>query len=164
MLTPIIILLIVTSPLAIAFIFSKLNKSTLNVRYIACLGLGLAFIFFFVGHIVKTEGMVEMLPPWIPLRLPLVYLTGLLELLIGIALFFPKYQTDAAKLAILVFVVFFPANVYSAFNHVGLGGHQWGPTYLLIRGPLQVFLILWSYFLCVRGPQNYDSKRVDSHT
>ena len=92
-----------------------------------------------------------MLPPWVPFRLMLVYFTGLLELLIGIALFLPKYQLTAAKAAIVVFVIFFPANIYSALNGIGLGGHQWGPIYLLIRGPLQLILIAWAYFLCVKG-------------
>lgn len=151
MVTPIIILLLLSSPLGIAFVYSKFSDRPLNVAKYACWGLGIAFIFFFVGHLVKTEGMVEMLPPWIPFRLALVYLTGLIELLIGIALFMPRYQPFAAKLAIVVFVIFFPANIYAALNSIGLGGHQWGPVYLLIRGPLQIILIAWAYFLCAKG-------------
>jgi uncharacterized membrane protein len=107
-----------------------------------------------MGHFVKTEGMVEMLPPWVPFRLALVYLTGLIELFIGIALFIPRYQPLAAKLAIVVLVIFFPANIYAALNGIGLGGHQWGAVYLLIRGPLQVMLIAWAYFLCGKGHNN----------
>ncbi|OOE84598.1 hypothetical protein BZG73_10035 [Salinivibrio siamensis] len=151
MITPIIILVLLSSPLAIAFIYSKLNGTFLNVNKYACWGLGVAFIFFFIGHLVKAEGMVEMLPTWVPLRLELVYFTGLIELLIGTALFVPRYQPLAAKLAIVVFIAFFPANVYAAVNGIGLGGHQWGPSYLLIRGPLQVILIAWAYFLCIKG-------------
>ena len=116
MVTPLIILVLLFSPLLIAFIYSKQCGHTqpLEVRKFASWGLGIAFIFFFIGHIVKAEGMVEMLPSWVPLRLPLVYFTGLIELMIAIALFVPKYQVLAAKLAIVVFVLFFPANVYSA--------------------------------------------------
>ena len=94
--------------------------------------------------------MVEMLPPWVPLRLQLVYATGLLEFAVGIALFTTKYRELAAKLAIVIFIVFFPANIYAALNSIGLGGHQWGPIYLLIRAPLQIILIAWAYFLCVK--------------
>ncbi|SGY97130.1 Putative uncharacterized protein [Moritella viscosa] len=116
----------------------------------ACWGLGLTFIFFFIGHIVKTEGMVEMLPPWVPFKVTLIYFTGALELLVGIALFKSKFQIMAAKLGIFIFVIFFPANIYAALNSVGLGGHQWGSVYLLIRAPLQIILIAWAYFLCVK--------------
>ncbi len=150
MVTPFVIILLLSGPLGIAIIGSKFAKKPLNVQKYACWGLGMAFIFFFVGHFVKTQGMVEMLPPWVPFRAAIIYLTGLLELLIGIALFLPRHQVLAAKVAIVVLVVFFPANVYSALNGVGLGGHQWGPVYLLIRGPLQVVLIAWAYFLCIR--------------
>lgn len=150
MLTPIIILFLLSSPLLIAFAYSRVNDTPLNVKKFACWGLGIAFIFFFIGHFVKTAGMVDMLPPWVPYRLALVYFTGVIELLLGIALFIPKYQTIAAKLAIVVFIAFFPANVYAAINGIGLGGHQWGPVYLLIRGPLQVILIAWTYFLCIK--------------
>ena len=151
MVTPIIILVLLSGPLAAGYLYSKLTGKPLPLGRYASWGLGLAFIFFFIGHFVKTEGMVEMLPAWLPFRLQLVYLTGVLELLIGIALFIPRYQVIASKIAIVVFVVFFPANIYAALNSVGLGGHQWGPVYMLIRGPLQIILIFWAYFLCVKS-------------
>ncbi|WP_188747677.1 DoxX family protein [Marinobacterium zhoushanense] len=151
MITPVIILCLLSSPLLVAFIISTANGRKLATRKYACWGLGVAFIYFFVGHIVKTDGMIEMLPAWVPLRLQLIYATGVLELAIGVALFIPRYQTIAAKSAILVFVVFFPANVYAALNGVGLGGHQWGPVYLWIRAPLQILLIAWAYYLCLEN-------------
>jgi len=152
MLTPIIILILLFCPLGTAYLYSKLSNKPLDIKKFSSWGLGIAFLFFFVGHIVKAHGMVEMLPPWLPFRLALVYSTGLLELVIGIALFIPRYQLIAAKLAIVIFLVFFPANIYAALNEVGLGGHQLGPVYLLIRGPLQLILIAWAYFLCVKDP------------
>nr|WP_233709933.1 hypothetical protein [Aestuariicella albida] len=115
----------------------------------ACWGLGVAFLFFSMGHVVQTAGMIEMLPPWMPWRESLVYATGALEMAIGLALFIPRWQLLAAKLAAVVLIVFFPANVYAALNSVGLGGHQWGPVYLLIRGPLQLLLLGWTWFLCI---------------
>ncbi|WP_223670548.1 DoxX family protein [Kangiella shandongensis] len=150
MTTPIIILVLLTSPLFIAWLISKVKGSELEVGKFAFWGLGIAFIFFSIGHVVKTEGMVEMLPPWVPFRLALIYLTGLLEVAIGVALFVPKFQVHAAKVAVIVLIVFFPANIYAAVNSIGLGGHQWGPVYLLIRTPLQFILIAWAYFLCVK--------------
>ncbi|WP_232732352.1 hypothetical protein [Pseudoalteromonas spongiae] len=126
------------------------TQQAINIKIYASIGLGIAFIFFAIGHIVKTHGMVEMLPSWVPLRLQLVYATGLLEFAVGIALFTAKYRELAAKLAIVIFIVFFPANIYAAINSIGLGGHQWGPIYLLIRAPLQIILIVWAYFLCVK--------------
>ena len=151
MTTPIIILILLTSPLIVAFFISKVRGSELDVGKFACWGLGIAFVFFSIGHVVKADGMLQMLPSWIPFRLPVIYLTGLLEVIIGVALFIPKHQANASKAAIVVFVIFFPANIYAALNATGLGGHQLGPVYLLIRLPLQLILIAWAYFLCVKS-------------
>jgi uncharacterized membrane protein len=154
MITPVIILVLLTSPLMLAFVYAKYRDQSLDVAKYASLGLGIAFIYFSIGHMVKTQGMVEMLPPWVPFRLAMVYFTGLLEFIVGLALFIPRYRTFAAKFAIVIFIVFFPANIYAALNSVGLGGHQWGAMYLLIRGPLQLTLIAWAYFLCIKGNSN----------
>ncbi|GHA04711.1 hypothetical protein GCM10008090_12670 [Arenicella chitinivorans] len=149
----IIILALLISPMAIEFMYSKATGRPTSVRRSACWGLGIAFLFFALGHFVKTQGMVDMLPAWVPARELLIYLTGMLELIIGIGLFIPRFQTTAAMLALAVFVLFFPANIYAAMNGVGLGGHQSGPAYLLIRGPLQLVLIGWAYYLCIREKQ-----------
>lgn len=154
MTTPIITLILLFTPLALAFLYSKSVGKPIDIRRYACWGLGIAFLYFFLGHIVKTEGMVEMLPAWVPFRVALIYVTGFLELIIGLALFIPRYQSIAAKLAIVVLVLFFPANIYAAIHAVGLGGHQWGPVYLAIRAPLQIVLIAWAYFLCLKGYNN----------
>lgn len=150
MITPMIILCLLAGPLLVAFFHSKFYNRQLNVAKYACWGLGITFIYFFMGHVFKAEGMTQMLPPWVPFRLQLVYMTGLIELLVAGALFIGRYQQRAAYIAIVIFVVFFPANIYSALNSVGLGGHQWGAAYLLIRGPLQMILIAWAYFLCIK--------------
>ncbi|CAM4411617.1 MULTISPECIES: DoxX family protein [Pseudoalteromonas] len=150
MVTPIIIILLLCSPLLLGIIYSKVRGVQVETATLACWGLGIAFMFFFIGHIVKAQGMVEMLPSWVPYRLPLVYFTGVIELVVAILLFIPKYQLSTAKAAIAIFILFFPANVYAALNSVGLGGHQWGPVYLLIRAPLQIILIAWAYFMCVK--------------
>jgi uncharacterized membrane protein len=149
MTTPIIILVLLTFPLGLAFLISKVIGVKLNVRKYSLWGLGAAFIFFSIGHFVKASEMVHMLPPWVPYRFFIIYATGLLELVVGIILFIPKFQNFAAKSAIVILVVFFPANIYAALNATGLGGHQWGAIYLLIRTPLQLILIGWAYVLCI---------------
>lgn len=152
MTTPLIILLLLTTPLVTAYLMTKgrgrPGRTAADWSRYAAWGLGAAFAFFCLGHFVQTDGMVAMLPPWVPLRAGLVYATGLLEVAIALALFTPAWRRLGAWAAIAVLVLFFPANVYAAINGVGLGGHQWGPVYLWIRAPLQLVLIGWAYFLC----------------
>ena len=45
-------------------------------------------------------------------------------------------------LCLLAFLIaVFPANVFAAFNHVEMGGHEAGPAYLLVRAPFQLALM-----------------------
>ncbi|UXI00005.1 hypothetical protein [Photobacterium sp. TY1-4] len=160
MITPIIILLLLTGPMLIAGLLGRRQRQhpaqssaqslALARQQQAFWGLSLAFIFFAIGHGVETQGMVAMLPPWLPVRLELVYATGLLELVIAAGLLIPRFRIRTAQLAIGVFVIFFPANIYAAMHQVGLGGHQWGPVYLLLRAPLQCILIAWAYYFCLK--------------
>lgn len=108
MVTPIIIILLLCSPLLLGIIYSKVRGVQVEAATLACSGLGIAFMFFFIGHIVKAQRMVEMLPSWVPYRLPLVYFTGAIELVVAILLFIPKYQLPTAKAAIAIFILFFP--------------------------------------------------------
>ena len=150
MFTPLLILLILVFPLFVAYSYSSFNGYPINIKKYSCWGLGFNFLFFSLGHFVLTDGMIEMLPMWVPLKTLVIYFTGLIELFVGLMFFIARFQTFAAKLGILIFIIFFPANVYAAINGIGLGGHQWGPIYLLIRAPLQVLLIAWAYFLCLK--------------
>ena len=82
-----------------------------------------------------TQAMAEMLPPFVPARVPLVYLTGLLEIGLALGLALPATRRLAGFAAIAILVLFFPANVYAAFAQVEMGGHAWDPS-ILIRAPL----------------------------
>jgi hypothetical protein len=33
-----------------------------------------------------------------------------------------------------------------------MGGHAWGPVYLLIRAPLQAIIVFWVYWFTIRQP------------
>ncbi|MEL7028862.1 MAG: hypothetical protein AAGL49_06500 [Pseudomonadota bacterium] len=114
------------------------------------LGLALAYLFFGFGHFALTEGMVEMLPPFVPFRRELIWATGIWEIVIAVGLLIPGTRRWAGVASILTLLAFFPANVYAALNFTGLGGHATGPEYLLIRTPLQVFLIAWTWFFVLR--------------
>ena len=115
------------------------------------IGLGLLFFFTGVGHFVQTEAMAQMLPPWVPARVPLVHLTGVLEWAIAVGFILPETRRSAGWMAAAMLVLFFPANIYAALNYVPIGGHAWGPIYLLVRAPLQLALLLWVWWFTLRN-------------
>ncbi|MGQ9426392.1 DoxX family protein [Gilvimarinus sp. F26214L] len=152
MTTPAIILGLLFLPGLVGLILCHLRNAPPDFPRWAFTGLGLSFLFFALGHFARTTAMVAMLPPWVPARELLIYATGVLEVVIGLALFSRRYGHLAASAALVVLVTFFPANIYAAWNQVGMGGHEWGPVYLLIRAPLQMLLIAWADF-CRRSPR-----------
>jgi uncharacterized membrane protein len=96
--------------------------------------------------------MVQMLPSWVPARELLVYATGVFEIAIAVALFFQRSRRAGAWAAGVALLAFFPANVYAALQHAPMGGHAWGPVYLLVRAPLQLFILWWIWTLVLRSP------------
>lgn len=152
MTTPIIMLVLMMAPYLGARIASAVTRRDFDVRVAAAIGLGILFIFTGVGHFIQTEPMSKMLPSWIPERTLLVHLTGGLEFAIAVGFLVPKSRQFTGWVAAVVLVLFFPANIYAAINHVPMGGHAWGPVYLLIRAPLQVIILFWVYWFTIRPP------------
>jgi hypothetical protein len=35
-----------------------------------------------------------------------------------------------------------------------MGGHAWGPVYLLVRAPLQLAILTWAYWFTLRRPES----------
>ena len=112
----------------------------------ARIGLSLFFIFTSIGHFLRTEEMAAMLPPSVPFRLGVIYLTGLLELVGAIGVWIPRLVRLTGLLLILMLIGLLPANIYSAVNRIDFGGHGAGPAYLFVRVPFQLFVIWWTYF------------------
>jgi uncharacterized membrane protein len=85
-------------------------------------------------------------------------LTGALEFALAAGFLNEKYSRFTGSLASVILVLFFSVNVYAALNHIPMGGHAWGPVYLLVRAPLQAFILLWIYWFVIRRP-DYDKRR-----
>jgi uncharacterized membrane protein len=153
MTTLILMLVLMMAPSLVVCLVSAVRRRDGEARGPAAIGLGLLFLFTASGHFLQTAPMAQMLPPWVPVRTLLVYVTGGVELAIAIGFFVPKTRRFTGWVAAAVLVVFFPANVYAAINHIPMGGHAWGPVYLLLRAPLQVIILWWVYWCTIRQPR-----------
>lgn len=150
MLTPILMILILVLPALVRRLAARGPRP--DLRPAAAMGAGVLFLFTASGHWFQAGPMVQMLPPWVPAREFLVYATGVLEIAIAIALFVPRWRRAGAWAAATVLVAFFPANIYAAFQHAPMGGHAWGPVYLLVRAPLQLFILGWLWAMVLKAP------------
>jgi uncharacterized membrane protein len=150
--TPIFMLVLLMAPYCAVRIFAALTRRHVDGRGAAALGLGILFLFTGIGHFMQTEPMAQMLPPWVPERILLVYVTGVLECAMAVGFLVPKSRHFTGWVAAGMLVLFFPVNIYAAIHHIPMGGHAWGPVYLLIRAPLQVIILLWVYWFTIRQP------------
>lgn len=151
MITPMIILALLVTPWVVVRVLAWHRGDPFQGGDAAAIGLGLVFILAGMGHFVQTESMALMLPPWVPGRIGLVYATGALEFCVAAGLFMRRTRRLAGWAAAAVLILFFPANVYAALTHAPMGGHAWGPVYLLVRAPLQLLLLGWTLCLVIPG-------------
>jgi len=114
------------------------------------ISLAIVFVFTGLSHFIMTEPMAQMLPPWIPMRMPIIYITGVVELAAAAGLLVPRLCRLTGIYLIAFLILVLPANIYAAINRVEMGGHSMGPPYLFIRIPLQLILIIWTYWFAVR--------------
>jgi uncharacterized membrane protein len=111
----------------------------------ARLATGLTFIFTGVTHFLFPETFLKLMPPFIPLHLLMIYISGFFEILGGVGLMIPATKRAAAYGLILLLLAVFPANVYVALENVQLGGFMSNAFYQWLRLPLQFVLIWWVY-------------------
>ena len=126
------------------------GRSFIETRTAGRSGLSLVFVITGLAHFVQTAAMAQMLPPWVPGHIPIIYATGVLELGAAAGLQISCLVRATGICLLLFLVLVFPANIYSAMQQVDFGGHAMGPVYLLARAPLQVLLFGWTWWFAVR--------------
>jgi uncharacterized membrane protein len=110
------------------------------------------FCFTALGHFAKPNEMQDMLPPWVPARKAVIWMSGLLELALAAGILRASTSRPASIAAIVFLFAAAPLNIYSACQRVRFGGHGAGPKYLFVRLPLQALLMAWTWWFGVHAP------------
>ncbi len=106
--------------------------------------LGVLFVLAGANHFLRTDFYLQIVPPYLPWHLALVYVSGLAEIALGLLLLLPRHTVLAAWGLIALLIAVFPANLHMAL-HPGLYP-RFSPLALWIRLPLQGLLIAWIYW------------------
>jgi uncharacterized membrane protein len=98
-------------------------------------------------HFLRPASFVQIVPPFVPFPLAVVYLSGGAELLLGLGLLVPRLSRPAALAVVLLLVAVFPANVYHWLADVHVDGSAAPGWYHPVRIPAQGLLIAWAFWL-----------------
>lgn len=111
------------------------------------LALLLLAAFFVVGgviHFTNPDFYLPMMPPYLPAHLELVYLSGVFEVVGGLAVLVASIRSLAGWGLILLLVAVFPANLHMALHPEQFPAMTTFSLYA--RLPLQILFIAWAYW------------------
>lgn len=146
-------LIVLLSSFLISVFVIKFIAKEYNIALAARIAMSSMLVFTAIGHFLFTKGMSMMIPKFIPFKESFVYLTGIFEVLLAIALLIPKLKVMSGWALIIFLLLMLPANVYASMNNINyqkgtFDGH--GPAYLWFRIPLQIVFIIWIYLSAIR--------------
>ena len=137
-----IFLLVLAIATACAALVLKV-RGTFTPRRAALLGMAAGMAFAGLSHLLMPTPFIQHLPTWVPMREPLIFVTGLLEIALAAALL-PARRRRLAGFALAGYLLaVFPSNVYVAVAQVEVEG-QPGGLYPWLRLPLQLVFIAWA--------------------
>lgn len=108
-----------------------------DIKYLSLMVMGIFYISIGISHFTSPIWYVQIIPPYLPYKLELVYISGLFEILFGGMLFFKKTRFLAGWGLILLLIAVYPANIYLAQTN----GAAMNTTPLIAWGRLPVQFI-----------------------
>jgi len=118
-----------------------LDATLKTILRVAC---ALFFIGAGVNHFRATGFYLRMMPPYLPWHSPLVYISGVAEVALGVLLLFPPWAPLAAWGLIALLIAVFPANVQMALHPATFP--EFSHAALWLRLPAQAVFIVWAFW------------------
>ena len=89
----------------------------LSIKLLTIYAMGLFYVIIGLKHFLTPEWFVRIVPPILPFKLALVYISGFFEIFLGILLVIPNYRYIASLGLILLLICVYPANIYLALTN-----------------------------------------------
>jgi len=115
-----------------------------NIRLLSIIIMSIFYVSVGVNHFTIPEWFLQIVPPRLPYKLELVYISGFLEIILGVMLLIPATRFYAAWGLILLLIAVYPANIYLAQTN----GAAMNTTPLVAWGrlPFQFVFIALAYW------------------
>mgnify|MGYP000421517891 FL=1 len=106
----------------------------------------MSFFYILVGlkHFQNPYWFVQIVPPPLPFKLEIVYLSGFIEIVFGVLILFKKFRFIIGWSLIALLIAVYPANIYLAMTN----GVAMNTTPLIAWGrlPFQFIFIYLAYW------------------
>jgi uncharacterized membrane protein len=122
-----------------------------KVRLMARAALVVFFVIAGTLHFLRPCFYLQIVPPYLPWPLTLVYLSGAFEILGGCAVLPASTRRWAGIGLIALLLAVFPANIHMALHPEPVGGWDVPLGLLWLRLPMQGVLIAWAWW-ATSGP------------
>lgn len=113
--------------------------------------MGAFYVLAGVTHFLLPRAYESVVPPELPRPRALVYLSGVVEVVLGLGVLVPRTRRHAALGVVALLVAVFPANLNMAVRDVTLDGvperfSDPPDAVLWARLPVQGLLALWAWW------------------
>jgi len=106
--------------------------------------MGTLYTLAGLNHFRNPKPYLKIIPPYFPKPKMLNFITGIVEIILGIGVCIPLLSKTASWGIIALLVAIFPANLFMYLNKSA--GFGLPKMVLLLRLPLQIVLIIWAYY------------------
>ena len=115
-----------------------------KIKTFSIIIMSLFYIMAGTNHFINPVWYVRIVPPILPFKTAIVYISGILEIILGTLLIFPKTRFIAGWGLIILLLAIYPANIYVALTN----GEAMDITPLIAWGrlPFQFVLIGFAYW------------------
>ena len=116
----------------------------------------LSFFFVFAGvmHFADAEFFVDIMPPYLPLHLELVYLSGVFEIALGLLVLPVATRSMAGFGLIAMLIGVYPANIQMAVNPEAYVEAGTSMGFIYGRLPFQFLFMYWAWWATRPEPES----------
>lgn len=141
--------LVPTLAFALLFYLGSRLTGSYQFRWALAFKASLSLLFLYIGvfgHFIAAEGVVSLIPQFIPFPYFWSYATGVLEVLFVIGLWWPRFEKLAGAAIIIYLPLVLPFNIYGWTIAGNSPSFETDPMYLWGRVPLQLVFMAFAYY------------------
>ena len=104
------------------------------------------YIVMGLKHMFNPSFFLPMMPPFIPYKKAIIYITGFIEIILGLFLIIEDYRFYSGSALVIFLILVFPANIYLSINEEARKKMKVTKQFCVLRLFFQALLIYLAYW------------------